>query len=145
MTDSLPFSYVLNEKLSILVVDDDPVQCEFCKVYLAEPLVAITAVHSAEDALELLKTEQFDAALVDVDMPGMNGIELVRCLRAQPRFANMPIMVITGREDVGSIDQAYQAGATTFMCKPVNWRLLSYHIRFMIRPQNADTQQCLAS
>jgi DNA-binding response OmpR family regulator len=46
-------------------------------------------------------------------------------------------MVVTGREDMVSIDRAYEAGATGFMCKPVNWRLLAHQIKFMIRAHRA--------
>jgi len=134
---SLPFQWVLSEDLTLLCVDDDPIQREFCTVYLSTPTVDVVTADSAEAALELLGTRTFDAALFDVDMPGMNGIELVARLREDPRFDALPIMVVTGREDMVSIDRAYEAGATAFMCKPVNWRLLSHQIRFMIRAHKA--------
>lgn len=133
----IPFSYVLCDRLAILAVDDDPIQREFCAVYLATPQAEITTAGSAEEGLALLDQTRFDVALVDVDMPGMNGIEMVRRIRADHRFDDLPVMVITGREDIVSIDQAYAAGATSFMCKPVNWRLLGHQIRFLIRAHRA--------
>jgi DNA-binding response OmpR family regulator len=133
----IPFSYVLCDRLAILAVDDDPIQREFCAVYLATPQAEITTAGSAEEGLALLDQARFDVALVDVDMPGMNGIEMVRRIRADRRFDDLPVMVITGREDIVSIDQAYAAGATSFMCKPVNWRLLGHQIRFLIRAHRA--------
>jgi DNA-binding response OmpR family regulator len=133
----IPFSYVLCDRLAILAVDDDPIQREFCAVYLATPQAEITTASSAEEGLALLDQARFDVALVDVDMPGMNGIEMVRRIRADRRFDDLPVMVITGREDIVSIDQAYAAGATSFMCKPVNWRLLGHQIRFLIRAHRA--------
>ncbi|MER2606840.1 MAG: response regulator [Siculibacillus sp.] len=134
---STAFSYVLAEELELLAVDDDPIQREFCSVYLSTPTVTVTTAESAEAGLAVLETKRFDAALFDVDMPGMSGIELVAKVRADPRFDDLPIMVVTGREDMVSIDQAYDAGATAFMCKPVNWRLLSHQIKFMIRAHKA--------
>jgi DNA-binding response OmpR family regulator len=131
------FEYVLTEEMTLLAVDDDPIQREFSSVYLSTPSVHVETAESAEAALELLSRESFTALLVDVDMPGMNGIELVRRLRMEKRYDALPIMVITGREDMASIDQAYAAGATAFMCKPVNWRLLSHQIRFMVRAHKA--------
>ena len=131
------FQYVLTEDMDILAVDDDPIQREFCSVYLSTPSVRVETADCAEAGLALLAEKQFAAALVDVDMPGMSGIEMVRVLRADPRFDDLPIMVITGREDMVSIDQAYAAGATAFMCKPVNWRLLAHQIRFMVRAHRA--------
>jgi DNA-binding response OmpR family regulator len=131
------FRYVLTEDMEILAVDDDPIQREFCSVYLSTPSVRVETADCAEAGLALLAEKPFAAALVDVDMPGMSGIEMVRVLRADGRFDDLPIMVITGREDMGSIDEAYAAGATAFMCKPVNWRLLAHQIRFMVRAHHA--------
>ncbi len=134
------FEYVLTEDMDILAVDDDPIQREFCSVYLSTPSVRVETADCAEAGLAILAEKSFDVALVDVDMPGMNGIEMVRVLRADRRFDTLPIMVITGREDMISIDQAYEAGATAFMCKPVNWRLLAHQIRFMVRAHRALTR-----
>jgi CheY-like chemotaxis protein len=131
------FTFVLDEAVSILAVDDDAIQREFCAVYLATPATEITTAASAEEGLAILAKRSFDMALVDVDMPGISGIEMVRRLRTDPRFDDMPIMVITGREDMGSIDEAYDAGATAFMSKPVNWRLLSHQIKFLLRAHAA--------
>lgn len=134
------FQYVPTEDMDILAVDDDPIQREFCSVYLSTPNVLVETADCAEAGLAVLAEKSFAAALVDVDMPGMSGIEMVRALRADSRFDALPIMVITGREDMVSIDQAYEAGATAFMCKPVNWRLLAHQIRFMVRAHRALTQ-----
>ena len=49
----------------------------------------------------------------------------------------LPVMIVTGREDVASIDDAFEAGATSFLCKPVNWRLVAHHVKFMIRAHRA--------
>lgn len=137
MSSPVPFSYVRGDRIELLAVDDDPIQREFCTVYLSTPDVEVTTADSAEDGLAKLSLVDFDVLLVDVDMPGMDGIEMVRRLRANPRYDGMPIMVITGREDMVSIDQAYEAGATSFMCKPVNWRLLSHQVRFLLRAHRA--------
>lgn len=133
------FDFILTDT-RILAVDDDPIQREFCSVYLTTPSASVVGADSAAAALALLERENFDIALIDVDMPGMNGIELVRLLRADSRFDTMPLMVITGREDVVSIDLAYAAGATAFMCKPVNWRLLSHQVKFLLRAHKALRQ-----
>lgn len=135
--DTVRFSWVLVDDLKILAVDDDPIQREFCTVYLSTPTASVVTAESAEAALRLIETTMLDALLLDVEMPGMSGIELLRLLRQQQRFDDLPIMVVTGHEDMVSIDRAYDAGATAFMCKPVNWRLLSHQIRFMIRAHRA--------
>ncbi|HZG29749.1 MAG TPA: response regulator [Ensifer sp.] len=137
VTRNVKFDYVESDSLLILAVDDDPIQREFCSVYMTTPTVTVETADCAEAGLERLEAQDYGALLVDVDMPGMSGIELVALLRSQPRFDRMPIMVITGNEDIPSIDAAYAAGATAFMCKPVNWRLLSHQVRFMVRAHHA--------
>lgn len=137
----LPFRYVLDEDIAILAVDDDAIQREFCSVYLSTPSARVVTADCAEAGLALLETTHFDMALIDVDMPGMSGIEMLSRLRADPRFDDLPIMIVTGREDIASIDLAYDAGATAFMCKPVNWRLLSHQVKFMMRAHRALKQE----
>lgn len=140
MTDNTTFTYVLNEGLRLLVVDDDPIQREFSVVYLAAPGVEVVTAASGEEAATLLNERSFDVALVDYDMPGMSGVDLVKQMRRDAKLATMPVILITGREDMASIDAAYNAGATSFMCKPINWRLLSYQIRFVMRAHALDAR-----
>ena len=135
------FSFVLTERLTLLAVDDDPIQREFSAVYLSTPTVDVVTADCAEAGLALLEKRHFDLALFDVEMPGISGIEAVRRVRSNPRFDDLPIMVITSLEDMQSIDSAYEAGATAFMCKPVNWRLLSHHVKFMLRAHRAIRRQ----
>jgi DNA-binding response OmpR family regulator len=138
--DTVPdqrFSFVALDEITILAVDDDPIHLEFAMVYLGAPGNSIVTADSAEAGLAQLKSRHFDIALIDVDMPGMSGIDLVQLLRSDHEYDNLPIIVITGREDMASIDRAYVAGATSFMCKPVNWRLLAHQVKFLLRAHKA--------
>jgi diguanylate cyclase (GGDEF)-like protein len=71
--------------------------------------------------------------LLDVDMPGMNGYEVCRRLRAEPRYVNVPIVMVTGHEDAVAIALAFEAGATDFISKPVNWALLPRRLDYILR------------
>jgi CheY-like chemotaxis protein len=128
-------SYVLDEPVRILVVDDDPIQREFSSVYLSSPHAEVMTAVSAEHAFQRLRNKTFDILLVDYEMPGMNGVEFVEALRADDRYADLPVIMVTSHEDIATIDAAYRAGATSFATKPVNWRLLNYHIRYVFRAQ----------
>ena len=134
--------YVFDEQTRILVVDDDPILREFASVYLTTPMSTVALAPDASTALDLLAREQFDIALVDIDMPGMDGFELTECIRGQDKLRNLPIVIVTGREDIVSIDRAYAVGATSFVTKPVNWRQLSHQLRYVIR---AGKQQSAAA
>src|SRR5215470_11501804 len=143
MTDTTQNSwYVFDEPTRILVVDDDPILREFASVYLTTPMSTVALAPDASTALDLLAREQFDIALVDIDMPGMDGFELVECIRGQDKLRSLPIVMVTGREDIVSIDRAYAVGATSFSTKPVNWRQLSHQLRYVIR---AGKQQSAAA
>src|SRR6266853_1160728 len=68
-----------------------------------------------------------------VMMPGMNGFEVCRAIRASSGGRNTPILMATALDDTDSIDQAYRVGATDFIGKPINWPVLPHHVRYMLR------------
>ena len=90
-----------------------------------------------EAGLARLRSQHFDLALVDLDMPGISGFEMLEHIRANPRLRDLPVVIVTSNEDMASIDRAYALGATSFVTKPVNWRLLAYQLRFVLRAQRA--------
>jgi CheY-like chemotaxis protein len=128
-----PFAFILNDDTKILAVDDDPILREFASVYLSTPTASVETAGSAEEGLRKLEDADFDIILVDLDMPGMGGLAMIRKIRASPRLCHLPVVVLTGNDDIISIDRSYEAGATSFVTKPVNWRLLSYQLRYVLR------------
>ena len=71
--------------------------------------------------------------LLDVDMPVLDGNEVCRRLRADQRFGNVPIVIVTGHEDSDAVRRAFEAGATDFISKPVNWALLPHRLEYILR------------
>ncbi|MDQ6866866.1 MAG: response regulator [Pseudomonadota bacterium] len=130
-----PFAFVLNDDTRILAVDDDPIMREFASVYLSTHMASVETAATAEVGLRKLERGDFDIALVDLEMPGMGGMEMIRHIRADRRLCGLPVVVVTGHDDIISIDRSYEAGATSFVTKPINWRLLSYQIRYVLRAQ----------
>jgi diguanylate cyclase len=84
-------------------------------------------------ALDAALSREVAIILLDVDMPGMDGYSVCRRLRAEPRLATVPIVMVTGHEDAGAIRHAFEAGATDFISKPVNWALLPRRIEYILR------------
>lgn len=133
------FFYVLQEPLKILFVDDDPILREFAQVHLTTDAAEVRVAGDGLEALEVLEGGYpADAVLLDLEMPGMDGFETLDRLRADPRFVNLPVIVVTGREDVAAVDRAFQAGATSFVVKPLNWRLISYQLRYVHRATRSE-------
>jgi DNA-binding response OmpR family regulator len=141
--DAGPFFYVLQEAVRILYVDDDPILREFAVVNLATERARVDTAADGRAALAAISVEPPDLVLLDLDMPEMDGFQVLEALRADPKFADLPVIVVTGREDVEAVDRAFAVGATSFVVKPLNWRLLSHQLRYVHR--SAMNERTLAA
>lgn len=84
-------------------------------------------------ALERAAMLQPDLVLLDVMMPGLDGLAVCRALRADPALAAVPVLILTGQTEAASVEQAFDAGATDFATKPIAPGLLGHRIRFLLR------------
>lgn len=134
------WSYVIDEPARILFVDDDVILTEFAKVHLSTPVATVESAHDGNAALSMLSVASYDVALIDIEMPGLDGLSLVQRIRRDPRLEHLPIIMVTGREDVISIDRSFEVGATSFVTKPVNWRQLSHQIRYVLRNARVERE-----
>jgi len=89
------------------------------------------------EAIDLFVKERPDLVFLDVEMPGMTGLEACQRIRKLPQGESIPIMIVTGSDDRQSIDQGFEAGATQYKTKPVNWSLLGRDVQYMLRASNA--------
>ena len=101
----------------ILVVDDTPINTEILADLLVPLGHEVTLAHSGESALELAETLRPDLILLDVMMPGMNGFEVCRRLKATPALAAIPVIFVTARGDDASA--GFSAGGVDYIAKPV--------------------------
>ncbi|MBL8478729.1 MAG: response regulator, partial [Sterolibacteriaceae bacterium] len=113
----------------ILVADDEPVTRELIKAALEKAGFQVFLAEDGEDALRQFSDVPCDMVLLDVNMPGLNGHQVCAHLRRQ-LGEEFPIVMVTGMDDIESIRRAYDAGATDFIVKPVNWPLLGHRIRY---------------
>jgi diguanylate cyclase len=88
---------------------------------------------TGREALEAALAYGAAIVLLDVEMPGMDGYAVCRRLRGDPRFTTTPIVMVTGHEDSTAITLAFDAGATDFISKPVNWALLPRRLEYILR------------
>jgi diguanylate cyclase (GGDEF)-like protein len=121
----------------ILVCDDDASVRMLTRQCLeAEGMIVVEAASGPETIEQFLK-ERPDLLFLDVEMPGMSGLEACRRIRELPQGAATPIMIVTGSDDRESIDLGFNAGATQYKTKPVNWSLLGRDVLYMLRASNA--------
>src|SRR5262249_13834315 len=90
-----------------------------------------------QQALDCFDQFHPDIILLDVNMPVMDGFQVCSALRVRPGGAQVPILMLTVLGDHDSIDQAFEAGATDFMTKPVVWPLLGRRVHYMLRASAA--------
>ncbi len=136
--DAGTFFYVLEDDVHILFADDDPILQEFALVHLSTKSAKVKTASDGLQAMQLIEESGFDIILLDLEMPNMDGFQVLSKLRADERFKRLPVIIVTGREDVSAIDKAFLAGATSFVVKPINWRLLSYQIRYVHRASQTE-------
>jgi CheY-like chemotaxis protein len=108
--------------MRILAVDDDPVILELlAEVFETKEGYHLDGYLSAESGLEALNTaiHPFDCILLDIMLPGMNGIEMCQMLRKVKRHSSTPVVMITGSNEVNLMARAFAAGATDFITKPL--------------------------
>ncbi|MDH5445075.1 MAG: EAL domain-containing protein [Gammaproteobacteria bacterium] len=118
---------------TIMVVDDDSVtRMTLCKMLQGEKYNVIEAT-SGETALEQLEKQKPDLILMDVLMPGINGFEACQRIRDKYTYNEVPVIMLTGLNDVSSVDDAFDAGANDFITKPINWPLLIKRVRYALR------------
>ena len=122
--------------MRILAVDDDPIQNAFAVEFISTPTVEVVTASSGREGLEKLRSDEFNFILVDYDMPEMTGLEFIKAVRSNPFHHDIPIIMVSGRNDVMSVDDAYAAGANFFDTKPVNWPLLANQIRTVLRKKS---------
>ena len=136
---TVPFNEVFanTKRPKILVADDDMMVRVLARECLEEAGMDVIEASDGEAALALYHSESPDLLFLDVEMPGMSGLDVCAAVRAIPSGANVPILIATGADDQDSIDRGFNAGATQYKTKPINWSLLSRDIRYMLRAANA--------
>ncbi len=117
----------------VLVADDDPVMRTVTVEALEQAGFAVHEAETGRAALEVFERCRPDLVLLDVMMPEMDGYAACAEIRARPSGERVPILMMTGLTDDGSIGKAYDVGATDFAVKPINPIILVQRLRYMLR------------
>lgn len=127
----------MNSTPLALIVDDDITLRVLAREALEQAGCRVEDAATGQEALEAFQRETPDIILLDVVMPGMDGFATCAALRKLPGGASVPVLIMTGLDDVKSIATAYDAGATDFVTKPWNALVLSHRVRYMLRASQA--------
>ena len=122
----------------VLVADDDGMLREIAAAMLENAGYEVGAVSGGDAAVAACAARMPDLVLLDVEMPDGNGYQACSGIRALPNGREVPIVMVTGCDDAASINLAYDAGATDFVVKPINWALFAHRIRYVLRGARAQ-------
>ncbi len=126
----------MSSQSRVLLVDDDPIMRELAQSKLEEAGYAVAVAENGAAGLETLRRDGADLVISDLEMPLMNGFELIEVIRADPELKETPVIVITGSDHANAVERAFAAGATSFLAKPMNWTLFSQAVMFVLRADN---------
>ncbi len=124
----------------VLIVDDDEINRLLIRETLQQSGLLVEEVESGEEAIEHFRKSPSDIVLLDVIMDGIDGFETCSLLRQLPAGLHVPIVMMTGLNDIKSITYAYESGATDFITKPINYTILAYRMRYMLRASQVFTR-----
>jgi len=118
----------------VLIADDDPViRCLLSSAVTSEGYEAV-AVDDGRAAYKILQSDaDFTAALFDMSMPGLTGVDVIRHMRTEKRLQRIPVMLITAEQDLKVMSESFAAGAVAFLAKPLSADKLQAALRMLLR------------
>jgi len=125
----------------VLVVEDEEDIQELVQFNLAKDGYRVAAVRSGEEALKKIRHEPPDLILLDLMLPGLNGLEVCRVVRADPRTQSIPILMITARGEEADIVSGLELGADDYLPKPFSPRVLLARIRAVLRRRASPAKE----
>ncbi|MBZ5620270.1 MAG: response regulator [Acidobacteriia bacterium] len=105
---------------TILVVDDDPINLKLTAILLRREGYKIVTVPDAEEALVILNTLHPDLMLIDIRLPGMDGLELTRRIKQNPRTSDVVVVALTACAMRGDDQRAFESGCDGYITKPID-------------------------
>jgi len=129
------------KKKQILIIDDaQPIRSLFSH-YLTIDGYDVVEAESGEQALQLAKESTFDGILLDLNMPGVGGIETCRRLRELDKYQFTPILVVTAEDRSATLTEAFEAGCNDFITKPINNIVLRARLKAHVQRADLFSQQ----
>lgn len=128
-----------DSKATILIADDqDTMRSTLARMLSLEGYAYLMAA-SGGSALEMLETRSVDLALLDINMPGLDGIAVVERIKANPNLAKLPIIMLTGQMDSSSVLRCKVLGVNDYVVKPYKISMLLQRIESALKAQRGES------
>ena len=116
----------------ILVVDDSSTVRSVVTSKLLNMRVRVTEAEDGISAVQVLRAENIDLAIIDLKMPFFDGYDLLCIIRGHDKFKHLPVLVLTSSDDQLSLSRALEYGATAYLVKPLNWQAFGAHVQHLL-------------
>ena len=116
-------------RLFVLVVEDDPLACEVTEEMLRDQPIDLMFAADGPSAMTVLRRQRPDLILMDIRLPGVDGVTLTRTLKSTPDYADIPVVMLTGSAKKETVAASMSAGAASFLVKPMTRDALIAKIR----------------
>lgn len=117
----------------ILAIDDDDMVRLMLRDILQREGFDVVCAADGGQGLELCASRKPDLVLLDVMLPDLNGFDCLQAIRRMPGNSILPIVMLTGVDDLESVNRAFELGATDFIAKPISWPTLPHRLRYLLR------------
>jgi CheY-like chemotaxis protein len=115
----------------VLVVDDQQVYRELLKIYLSKLDYQVKEASDGLQVLEHLQKDDFDLLICDIMMPNMDGWQVLKAVRSNERIKNIPVIVLTAKDEGADMSKGYDLGANYYLTKPFTKPQLLYGVNLM--------------
>lgn len=134
-------------EMRILLVEDDPMIAQAIKGALADEMYTVEQVANGRDALMMLSVNEYGFLLLDLGLPGVDGMTVLRTLRAnaEGQKKNIPVIILTARDGLDDRLEGLDAGADDYLVKPFHMSELLARIRAVLRRKNQTTENALTN
>ncbi|MCX7096368.1 MAG: EAL domain-containing protein [Methylococcales bacterium] len=130
----------LNPRSLILTIDDDDMMRLMLHDVLSREGFEVLSASRGSIGIEMIGAHRPALVFLDVMMPEMDGFDCLQAIRAIPGMELLPVVMLTGADDVDSINRSFQLGATDFIAKPISWPTLPHRLRYLLRASSALTR-----
>ena len=120
----------------MLLVEDDKDLTTIIQIWLESQGYLVEIAHNGEEGLEKLRTSKYDLAILDLELPGISGLQILSTLRSEQ--GTTPVLILTGRSSIEDIAIGLDAGADDYLTKPFNMKELCSRVRAMLRRTQPD-------
>ena len=124
----------MSDQATILVIEDNEANQLLARAVLEMEGFRVEIAGSAPEAQEVLRGLTPDVILMDVQLPGEDGLSLTRRLKADPRTTSIPVVALTAHAMLGDRELALQAGCAGYIAKPINTRTFGFEVRQYVAP-----------